>query len=101
MALNSDASVRRLKGPTRPVQDERSRAAVMGAIRGVDAVVLFDQDTPLDLIGQILPDLLIKGSDYTVDTVVGADLVLARGGRVVLADLVAGQSTTRLIDRKA
>lgn len=97
MALNTDASVRRLKGPTRPVQMETARAEVMGAIKGVDAVVLFDEETPLELIKAVQPDVLIKGSDYTVETVVGADIVLARGGRVMLADLIAGQSTTRLI----
>jgi len=97
LALNTDASVRRLKGPGRPVQSERARADVIGAIRGVDAVVLFDEATPLELIELIRPDVLIKGADYTVETVVGADVVLSRGGRVILADLVAGQSTTRLI----
>jgi len=97
MALNSDASVRRLKGPSRPIQDEAARAAVMGAIKGVAAVVLFDEDTPLELIGALQPDVLIKGSDYTIDRVVGADIVQQRGGRVVLADLMAGQSTSRLV----
>ena len=97
MALNTDASVQRLKGPGRPVQSERARAEVIGAIRGVDAVVLFDEATPLELIELIRPDVLIKGADYTVDTVVGADVVLGQGGSVILADLVAGQSTTRLI----
>ena len=97
LALNTDASVQRLKGPGRPVQSERARADVIGAIRGVDAVVLFDEATPLELIELIRPDVLIKGADYTVDTVVGADVVLGQGGSVILADLVAGQSTTRLI----
>ena len=97
MALNTDASVKRLKGPTRPIQDEQARAEVMGAIKGVAAVVLFDEDTPLELIQALQPDVLIKGSDYTVDRVVGADIVQAAGGRVVLADLSPGQSTSRLV----
>lgn len=97
MALNTDASVRRLKGPTRPVQSETARAEVMGAIKGVDLVVLFDEDTPLELIRALQPDVLVKGADYTVETVVGADIVLERGGSVILAHLIAGQSTTRLL----
>jgi D-beta-D-heptose 7-phosphate kinase / D-beta-D-heptose 1-phosphate adenosyltransferase len=100
MALNTDASVRRLKGPTRPIQDEQARAQVMGALKGVAAVVLFDEETPKELIDALQPDVLIKGSDYTVDQVVGADVVQARGGRVVLAELVAGQSTSRLVAKR-
>lgn len=101
MALNSDASVRRLKGSSRPVQTELARAQVIGAIKGVDLVTLFDEDTPLELIEALQPDVLVKGADYTIETVVGADQVLARGGRVVLADLTPGQSSTRLISRMA
>jgi D-beta-D-heptose 7-phosphate kinase/D-beta-D-heptose 1-phosphate adenosyltransferase len=101
MALNTDASVRRLKGPKRPVQSEAARAEVIGAIKGVDLVVLFDEDTPLELITDLQPDVLFKGSDYTIETVVGAEVVLARGGSVVLAELIAGHSTTRLIDAAA
>jgi D-beta-D-heptose 7-phosphate kinase/D-beta-D-heptose 1-phosphate adenosyltransferase len=97
MALNSDASVKRLKGPTRPIQDEQARAEVMGALKGVAAVVLFEEDTPGELIAALQPDVLVKGADYTVEEVVGADIVQARGGRVVLADLIAGQSTSRLV----
>jgi D-beta-D-heptose 7-phosphate kinase/D-beta-D-heptose 1-phosphate adenosyltransferase len=81
------------------VQSETARAAVIGAMRGVDLVVLFDEDTPLELIQALEPDVLVKGSDYTVDRVVGADLVMARGGKVVLVDLVAGQSTTAILAR--
>ncbi len=99
VALNTDASVRRLKGPTRPINTLATRAEVIAAIRYVDGVVGFDGDTPLDLIRTLLPDVLIKGADYTIDRVVGADVVQAAGGRVVLADLVAGQSTTNVIDR--
>ncbi len=97
VALNSDASVRRLKGPSRPVQDEQARALVMGAIRGVSAVTLFDQDTPLELITALKPDVIVKGADYTEDQVVGGDVVRARGGRVMLAQLEAGHSTSRLV----
>ena len=97
MALNSDSSVRRLKGPLRPVQDENARAAVMGAVKGVSAVVLFAEDTPLELIRALQPDVLVKGSDYTEDQVVGADVVKARGGRVVLVDLAPGHSTSNLV----
>ena len=97
VALNSDASVKRLKGSTRPIQDERARAAVMGAIKGVAAVVLFEEDTPLELLQALQPDLLVKGSDYREDDVVGADIVRKRGGRVMLVDLKEGHSTTRII----
>jgi D-beta-D-heptose 7-phosphate kinase/D-beta-D-heptose 1-phosphate adenosyltransferase len=99
VALNSDASVKRLKGPDRPVQNERSRASVIGAIKGVSAVIVFDEDTPLELLQAIQPDVLVKGADYAESEVVGADLVKARGGRIVLATLVPGQSTTAMIER--
>ena len=99
VAVNTDASVRQLKGPTRPVNDLQSRAQVLAALRYVDCVVGFDEETPIDLIRSILPDVLIKGSDYTIETVVGADLVLAAGGRVFLAPFVRGQSTTQIISR--
>ena len=97
VGLNTDDSVRRLKGDTRPVQTELARAEVIGALRSVDLVVLFDGDTPLELIHELRPDVLIKGADYTVETVVGADLVVGWGGRVALVDLVPGQSSSRLI----
>ena len=99
VALNSDASVKRLKGPSRPVQDEMSRATVIEALRDVDLVVIFEEDTPLDVITALKPDVLVKGADYTVDTVVGADVVQAHGGEVVLVALVEGHSTTGAIAR--
>lgn len=99
VGLNSDASVRRLKGPSRPIQNENSRALLLAALAAVDAVVLFDEDTPLNLVAALQPDVLVKGSDYTLDTVVGADVVLARGGRVHLAQLVDGCSTTGLVNK--
>lgn len=99
VALNADDSVRRLKGPSRPVQTEASRAEVIGALKGVSAVVLFDQETPRELLEALQPDLLIKGADYTESQVVGADIVRQRGGNVLLAQLAEGQSTSKLIAR--
>lgn len=99
VGLNSDASVSRLKGPERPIQAESSRAQVLAAIDAVDLVVVFDEDTPLDLISALLPTELIKGADYTEDSVVGAREVKAAGGRVHLIDLVPGLSTTRAVER--
>lgn len=99
VGLNTDASVRKLKGEGRPVNSELARAVVLAALETVDAVVLFADETPIKLIEAIGPDVLVKGADYTVDKVVGADIVAARGGRVVLAELVPGQSTTGLIQR--
>jgi D-beta-D-heptose 7-phosphate kinase/D-beta-D-heptose 1-phosphate adenosyltransferase len=99
VALNSDESVRRLKGAARPVNALGQRAQVIAAIRYVDGVVSFEEDTPLALISALVPDVLVKGADYRVDQVVGAEVVQAAGGRVVLAELVAGQSTTGIIER--
>ena len=97
VGLNSDASVRRLKGPTRPIQNENSRALLLAALSDVDAIVLFDEDTPFELISALRPDVLVKGSDYTIDNVVGADVVQQGGGRVYLARLVDGCSTTGIV----
>ncbi|HTH15847.1 MAG TPA: D-glycero-beta-D-manno-heptose-7-phosphate kinase [Magnetospirillum sp.] len=99
VGLNSDASVGRLKGPTRPVQSEAARATVLASLASVDLVVIFGEDTPLELIRTLKPDVLVKGADYTVETVVGAPDVMSWGGRVVLANLVNGQSTTNTIKR--
>jgi len=99
VGLNSDASVKRLKGEERPIQSEASRATVLSSLSDVDRVVLFSQDTPLELIDAIKPDILVKGADYTVETVVGADVVQAHGGKVVLANLEDGHSTTGTISR--
>ncbi len=99
VGLNSDASVQRLKGPTRPVQSEAARSAVLASLSMVDGVVIFSEDTPLRLIETLRPDVLVKGADYTVETVVGSDLVLGWGGKVVLATLEPGQSTTNTIRR--
>ena len=99
LGLNSDMSVRRLKGDSRPLNSARDRAFILSALAAVDLVVVFDEDTPLALIERLKPDVLVKGADYTVETVVCADIVQAAGGRVVLAALVEGKSTTGLIDR--
>lgn len=101
VALNTDASVRRLKGPARPVQNETARATVMASMAAADLVMLFDEDTPLALITRILPDVLFKGADYSVDMVVGGKIVLAHGGEVALIDLEDGHSTTGIIRRLA
>ncbi|MCA3611594.1 MAG: D-glycero-beta-D-manno-heptose-7-phosphate kinase [Methylobacterium sp.] len=96
VALNTDASVQRLKGPTRPLQNEQARARVMASLGMVDLVVLFGEDTPLEIIADLLPDVLVKGADYRIEEVVGADIVRGNGGKVVLVDLVAGESTTAI-----
>ena len=99
VGLNSDASVRRLKGDSRPVRNERDRSVVLAALGMVDAVVLFEQDTPLELIRALAPDVLVKGGDYSEATVVGADDVRARGGRVVIGPLTSGHSTTDIVEK--
>jgi D-beta-D-heptose 7-phosphate kinase / D-beta-D-heptose 1-phosphate adenosyltransferase len=99
VALNTDDSVKRLKGPSRPLQSEAARATVMASLAPVDLVTLFDEDTPFELIRALRPDVLVKGADYTIDKVVGADMVQSWGGSVVLVELQAGHSTTRTIRR--
>lgn len=97
LGLNTDASVRRLKGPARPVVGERDRARVMAALGAVDAVTFFDEDTPLELIRALAPDVLVKGGDYSIETVVGHEMVLAAGGRVEIVPTVEGFSTTGIV----
>ncbi len=100
VGLNTDASARRLaKGPLRPVVPEAARARVLAALAAVDCVVLFDEDTPLDLIRALEPDVLVKGADYARPDIVGGDFVEARGGRVVRVPLLTGFSTTALVER--
>ena len=99
LGLNSDDSVRRLKGESRPIQNEASRATVLASLAAVDLVVVFGEDTPLDLIRALRPDVLIKGADYTIETVVGAAEVQSWGGDVFLANLVDRQSTTRMAEK--
>ena len=100
VGVNSDASVRRLgKGPDRPLNDAPARTRVLAGLAAVDSVVIFDQDTPLELIHQLAPDVLVKGADYARSAIVGADLVESRGGRVVRVPLVTGFSTSNIVDR--
>jgi rfaE bifunctional protein nucleotidyltransferase chain/domain len=100
VAVNSDVSVRRLgKGPKRPINEEAARARVIAGFAAVDCVVLFDAETPLEVIQTLAPDVLVKGADYSRDAIVGADWVEARGGRVVRIPLVAGFSTTSIMER--
>jgi rfaE bifunctional protein nucleotidyltransferase chain/domain len=99
VGLNSDASVKRLKGPDRPVRSEGERAYVLAALEAVDAVTLFEKDTPLQLVQLLQPDVIVKGGDYSPDTVVGANEVRGRGGEVVIIPLTPGHSTTSTIDR--
>lgn len=99
IGLNSGGSVRRLKGPSRPINDEATRAHLLAALEVVDAVVFFDADTPLELIQTILPDVLVKGGDWRPEQIVGSDVVLANGGQVLSLPFVEGYSTTN-IERK-
>ncbi len=99
IGLNSDASVRRLKGEMRPVCPESDRAAVISALEMVDAVTLFDEDTPEELIGDLLPDILVKGSDWAVDQIAGAGAVLQHGGEVLTLPLLEGRSTSGIIEK--
>lgn len=100
VAINSDASVKRLgKGENRPINDEQSRALLMASLAIVDAVIIFDEDTPLQLITEILPNVLVKGGDYTIEKVAGAIEVIAAGGKVVINDLIEGFSTTKTIEK--
>jgi rfaE bifunctional protein nucleotidyltransferase chain/domain len=100
VGVNSDSSVRRLgKGSGRPINSEAARARVVAGFGAVDCVVLFDRDTPIDLIERLTPDVLVKGADYNRETIVGADFVESRGGRVVRVPLVDGYSTTSMVER--
>ena len=99
VGVNSDASVKRLKGPARPIRTSAERAIVLSGLEAVDAVVVFDEDTPFELVQALEPDIIVKGGDYAPDTIVGADLVTARGGRVVVIPLVDGHSTTSTIEK--
>jgi D-beta-D-heptose 7-phosphate kinase/D-beta-D-heptose 1-phosphate adenosyltransferase len=99
VGINSDASVKRLKGPERPIQSERARAEVLAGLEAVDLVAVFGQDTPLELIRRVRPSVLVKGGDYKPDQVVGREVVKAQGGEVILVDLVAGYSTTRIVEK--
>ena len=99
VGLNSDASVRRNKGPSRPITPEPERAEMLAALAAVDAVVIFDEDTPAEIIRAVQPDILVKGADWAADQIVGRDTVEARGGRVVRIPLEQGYSTTAIVER--
>ncbi len=97
VGLNSDASVRRIKGPSRPLQDEMTRAMVLASLQFVSHVVIFDEDTPYELIKQVQPDVLVKGADYKPEDIVGYDVVTGRGGKVVTIPFVEGYSSSNVI----
>jgi rfaE bifunctional protein nucleotidyltransferase chain/domain len=99
VGINSDASVRRLKGASRPIRSESERAYVLAAVEAVDLVVIFSEDTPLELVKLLEPDVIVKGGDYNEETIVGAAEVKGRGGRVVVVPLTPGQSTTGIIGK--
>lgn len=99
VGLNSDDSIKRLKGPGRPINDTASRAIIIANLAMVDAIVVFEEDTPHALISALLPDVLVKGGDYTIDTIVGAKEVIANGGKVIINPIVEGFSTTNIIEK--
>ncbi len=99
LGLNSDDSVSRFKGPQRPIQDQNSRARVLAAMQFVDLIVFFNEDTPLNLITEILPNILVKGSDYLAENIVGADVVKSGGGVVKTIDFVPGYSTSKIVEK--
>lgn len=99
IGVNTDSSVKRLKGKNRPLQDENSRLHILAALHSVDAVVLFDEDTPYELIKKIQPDILVKGADYKIENIVGYDIVTSRGGSVQTIEFIEGYSTTKIEQR--
>jgi len=99
VGLNTDSSVSRFKGADRPVQDQNSRARVISSLQFVDMVVLFDEDTPKELISSLVPDVLVKGSDYLAENIVGADVVKRAGGEVTTLDFIPGYSTSKVIEK--
>ena len=99
VGVNSDASVKRLKGDSRPVNNEHARALVLASLLMTDGIIIFEEDTPLNLINAIMPEVLVKGGDYTIDQIAGAKEVIANGGEVILADMVEGVSTTAIIEK--
>jgi rfaE bifunctional protein nucleotidyltransferase chain/domain len=99
VGVNADASVKRLKGDSRPVNDQDSRALLLASLTMTDAVIIFEEDTPYDLITAIMPDVLVKGGDYTIETIVGAKEIIANAGKVIIAPILEGFSTTAIIER--
>lgn len=98
-AVNADASVKRLKGPSRPVNGEQARALLLASMSMTDAVIIFEEDTPLELVKALLPDVMVKGGDYTIEQIAGAKEVIEHGGEVILAKIVDGISTTAIIEK--
>ena len=99
VAVNTDASVKKLKGPTRPINDENARALVLASLLQTDAVIAFEEDTPLELITTLMPDVLVKGGDYTIEQIAGAKEVIAAGGKVIIANIVEGISSSNIIKK--
>ncbi|MFD3276889.1 D-glycero-beta-D-manno-heptose 1-phosphate adenylyltransferase [Aquirufa echingensis] len=99
VGVNADSSVRKLKGPSRPVNNEYARARILAALEFVDLVIIFEEETPLNLINELLPDILVKGDDYSIETIVGAKEVIAHGGKVTTIPLVPTYSTTNIIQK--
>ena len=99
IGLNTDSSVRQLKGPNRPINEELSRARMLAALAFVDLVIAFDEETPLELIKNVKPDILIKGKDYSIENIVGAEFVLGNGGEVKTIEILEGYSTTEIINK--
>lgn len=99
VGLNSDASISRIKGPNRPIKDEASRSLILAALECVDGVIIFEEDDPLNLIKQVMPDILVKGADYEVNQIVGADVVLENGGQIQTLAFKEGYSSTKIIDK--
>lgn len=99
VGINSDASVKRLKGPTRPIQNENDRAEILASLKAVTHTVIFSEDTPYNLISQIIPDVLVKGGDWALDQIVGSDIVLAHQGQVKSLLFIDGKSTTKIIEK--
>ena len=99
VAVNNDESVKRLKGPTRPINDEQARALLLASLVQTDAIVIFAEDTPLQLIKALMPDVLVKGGDYSIDQIAGAKEVIAAGGEVIIAAMIDGISSTKIIEK--
>ena len=99
VAVNADASVKKLKGPTRPINDEQARALTLASLLQTDAIIIFEEGTPLELIKLLMPDVLVKGGDYTIDQIAGAKEVIAAGGEIKIAAIIEGISTTKIIER--
>ena len=99
VAVNNDESVKRLKGPTRPINDEQARALLLASLVQTDAIVIFAEDTPLHLIKALMPDVLVKGGDYSIDQIAGAKEVIAAGGEVIIAAMIDGISSTKIIEK--